>query len=805
MDERIIQRIADETRIGAQAVAGALALFAEGNTIPFVARYRKERTGGLDEVQLAKIRERGEYYTDLEARKQTVLGQIESQGKLTEELKRTILACMDAYELEDLYLPYKPKRRTRAQVARELGLDPLADKIIAQTDEDGDPVQIAGVFGRLVNLSEAEEALKGAKDILAERICENPEIRRLVRDLTWREGLIECRLLVDKAESSGKYEAFHKTREPVRDIPSHRILAILRGSREKELGFRISVDQHEVFLSLDAEIVKNPKSIWKRDILEAIRDAYERLLAPQIETELRGELKRRADAVAIDVFAENLRVLLLQPPLMGRTVLALDPGFRTGVKLAVVDATGKLLEHDVVYPLEPKNDVEGTFAVFDRLAGAHALQAVAVGNGTGGREAFRVVRRWLRERGRLDAVVTVLVNEAGASIYSASEVAREEFPDLDLTVRGAISIGRRLQDPLAELVKIEPKSIGVGQYQHDVEQKQLERKLDEVVELCVNSVGVDVNTASMPLLSRVAGLNARTAQNIVTYRNEKGPYKGRRDLLAVKHFGEKSFEQAAGFLRVVGEEPLDNSAVHPERYELVRRMAADLGVSLAELIGNADLLGKIDKRAYLSDEIGEYTLNDILAELAKPNRDPRADFSAPDWRDELNDIKDLDVGMELEGVVTNVAKFGVFVDVGVHQDGMIHISELDHRFINDPAEAAKVGDRVKVKVIEVDAERKRIGLSRKQLLPMPKPEPRPPREERRPEQRREDRGPRPDRGRPDDRGPRPDRRDHDGRLDRRGPREAPQPKKDVIASGRMAELLMAVLKKNEDNPTEKGK
>lgn len=794
MPDTIYNRIASELKISASLVETVAGLFDEGNTLPFIARYRKEMTAGADEVLLSQIRERVDYYRELADRKATILETIAKQEKLTPELKAKIESCFDKYELEDLYLPYKPKRRNRAQVARELGLEPLALRILSQEDETDDPEQIARVFGLSVNLPDPGEALKGALDIVAEMICENPEIRQSVRDLMWREGMIQARLVVDKEESSGKYDAFHNQNESVRDIPSHRMLAIFRGSKEKQLAFRITVDSHEVFSLLDHEVIRNERSIWRRHLLDATRDCYERLLAPQIETEIRAELKRRADEVAVDVFAQNLRVLLLQPPLMGKVVLALDPGLRTGCKLCVVDTTGKFLCNETIYPLEPKKDVNGAGAVLSRLIQQHGVTAIAVGNGTGGKEAFRFVRSYLKESGQ-STIVPVMVSESGASIYSASDIAREEFPALDLTVRGAISIGRRLQDPLAELVKIDPKSIGVGQYQHDVDQKHLARKLDEVVEYCVNAVGVDLNTASVPLLARVAGLNARVAGNVVSFRSENGPFTNRTALLKVPQLGEKTFQQAAGFLRVVGDDPLDNSAVHPERYDLVRRMAADLGVDVKELIGNTELVSRIDRRAYLSEAVGEYTLNDILEELKKPNRDPREDFSVPEFKDEINDIRDLEEGMELEGVVTNVANFGVFVDIGVHQDGMIHVSELDHRFVSDPSQIIKVGDKVRVKVIELDKERKRIGLSRRALLepparpprPAPKEAAAPPREQRESRESRDQRPPRPEqRG-----GPKGDRRPG------QAPRGDKQPARDEIASGRMAELLKAALKKDD--------
>lgn len=784
MTPAILARIAEELSLPVTVVAETSALFEEGSTIPFIARYRKEKTGGLDEVAITAIKERLDYFSELLERKGTVVDTITKAGLMTPELAARIEKCLDRLELEDLYLPFKPKRRTRAQVARELGLEPLALRIMEQADLEGTALDIAAVFGRAVGLDSPEEALKGALDIVAERICETPEIRRAVRDLTWREGLLEARVAKEREEGAplSKFETYSNFCEPVKNIPSHRILAIFRGKKEKELSFRLTVDEHEVYLLLDSEVIKNPASIWARYLREAIRDAYERLLAPQIETEIRQSLKEKADEVAVQVFAENLRVLLMSPPFRGQPTIALDPGLRTGCKLAVLSETGKLLAHEVVYPLEPRNDEEGMGRVFDRLLAVHGVKAFAIGNGTGGKETMRAVKRYLKARGLI--YPAVFVSESGASIYSASEIAREEFPDLDLTVRSAASIGRRLQDPLAELVKCDPKSIGVGQYQHDVDQKLLARKLDTVVESCVNAVGVDLNTASAPLLARISGLSERVAKNVVSYRDKHGAFSARAQLTAVSGFGDKTFELAAGFLRVVGDEPLDNSAVHPERYELVRRMAADLGVTLPELIGNAALVAKVDKAKYLDQEVGSFTINDILAELAKPNRDPRKEFELPEFSEEINAIEDLEVGMELNGVVTNVAQFGVFVDIGVHQDGMIHVSELDHRFIKDPGEVVKVGDKVKVKVIDVDRDRKRIGLSRKQLLAPPEPRPHHEFGGQAP-QRRDDS---------------PRREENQGRNERRerNPKPAPKPEaqpRDAIASGRMAELLKAALGK----------
>lgn len=786
MSEQFISLISKELELSEALLEKVKGLFDEGNTIPFIARYRKEHTGGLDEVILAKIQERFDYYKELADRKKTILTTIEKQDKLTDELKNKIENCFDKYELEDLYLPYKPKRRTRAQIARELGLEPLSERIMKQEDIDGDPLQIAEKFIKEngLTLDSAEDAIKGALDIIAENICEKREIRQEIRDISWREGMIKTRMLVDKNESSGKYDALDKRSEQANSIPSHRMLAIFRGAKEKELTFRLDVEKDEVFRLLDAEILTNKDCIWNRYMLETIRDAYERLLAPQMETEIRTELKRRADEVAIEVFAENLRVLLLSPPLVGKAVLAVDPGLRTGCKITVMDNTGKFLYNTTAYPLEPKNDIDGTFAIFDKALKDYEIEAIAVGNGTGGKEAFKIARAYIKERNLKDKVIAIMVSEAGASIYSASEIAREEFPELDLTVRGSISIGRRLQDPLAELVKIDPKSIGVGQYQHDVDQKLLAKKLDDVVEFCVNGVGVDLNTASAPLLSRVAGLNTRVAKNVVNFRVKNGPYVSRESLLKVPMFGEKTFQQSAGFLRVVGDEPLDNSAVHPERYNLVRKIAADLGVSVKELIGKEELIKKINIIAYQDDEVGEFTMKDIVEELAKPNRDPRKDFSAPEFSEEINDIKDLEEGMTLPGIVSNVAQFGAFVDIGVHQDGLVHISELDYKFIDDPAKVLKVGDKVLVKVIEVDVERKRISLSRKQAMEPPKnftPE-------FKPQTKREER--------PGFDKKRKPVKKNQGNKNKQQPK-GQQGNKDEISSGRFGAALFAALKKED--------
>ncbi len=690
--------IAKELEVPRGGVERALALFAEGATIPFVARYRKEVTGHLDEVQLGKISERAEYLTELEARRATILASIAEQGKLTDELRRRIEATGSKTELEDLYLPYKPKRRTRAMIAREKGLEPLADLIWAQ--------------GRGIEVPPADEdAWQGARDIVAERIADDADVRAALREQARADGALASRVVKGKEGEGAKFQDYFDYREPARTIPSHRLLALRRGENEGFLRVALDVDRDAAVGRVRGRIIRDARATLIRQLDQAIDDAYDRLLRPSIEADVRVTLKERAEGDAIAVFADNLRHLLLAPPLGGKRVLAVDPGLRTGCKVVVLDEKGDLVEDTVVYPTT-RSEAEAK-KVLAGLAARHRVEAVAVGNGTAGRETLALVKGMKAE---LPAgCVIVMVNESGASVYSASEVAREELPDKDVTVRGAVSIGRRLQDPLAELVKIDPKSIGVGQYQHDVHQPALHKALDGVVASCVNRVGVELNTASARLLAYVSGIGETLARNIVAHRAASGPFKARRDLLKVARLGPKAFEQAAGFLRVRGaKNPLDASAVHPESYDVVERMAADLGVDVAGLVGRAELVKKIDLRRYVDERRGEPTLRDILAELEKPGRDPRERFEEAGFRDDVTEFEHLQEGMVLEGVVTNVTGFGAFVDVGVHQDGLVHVSELAHRFVREPAEVVKVGDRVKVKVIKVDRERRRIGLSMKQ-------------------------------------------------------------------------------------------
>lgn len=685
--QKVLPRLVAELGIPGGQIAAVAKLLGEGNTIPFIARYRKEVHGNLDEVQISKIQERLGYYAELEDRRATILKTIEEQGKLTDELRAKIEACMQKNALEDLYQPYKPKRRTRAMIAKEKGLEPLADKIWDHAPYEG-----------------TDEELQGARDILAERIADLADVRGLVRDAFAKKAVVTSEVVTPKPAAPTKYEQYYDFQEPIAEIPSHRFLAIRRGQKEGVLWVRLVVDKAPLVARI-AEIVGAGDDA---NLHLAVEDAYKRLLAPSCEIDVNVEKKLEADRQAVEVFAENLRHLLLAAPLGEKKVLAIDPGIRTGCKVAMLDATGKFLVNTVIYPMQRTAEAQETLA---KIVEHFHPEAVAVGNGTAGRETEAFVRDVLKLIGAKDVMV-VSVSESGASVYSASETARAEFPDLDLTVRGAISIGRRLQDPLAELVKIEPKAIGVGQYQHDVHQPLLDAKLDEVVVSCVNRVGVELNTASAPLLTRVSGVGPSLAKRIIAWRDENGAFKSRRDLLKVTGLGAKAFEQCAGFLRIRGAaNPLDASAVHPERYALVETMAADLGVGVGELVGNAQLADKIDVRRYITNDVGEPTLKDIVSELKKPGRDPRAVFEKPAFRDDVTTIDDVQEGMTLEGIVTNVAAFGAFVDIGVHQDGLVHVSELADRFIRDPNEVVKVGDKIKVKVIGVDKARQRISLS----------------------------------------------------------------------------------------------
>jgi len=709
--------LAAELNLPRASVSAVVQLLAESSTVPFIARYRKEATGGLDEVQIRNIEERRTYLVEMEARRKSILSEIKSQGKLTPELQKRLASAGTKAELEDLYLPFKPKRRTRATIAKERGLEPLADLIWAQSRDGSSPSESAQSFvSPEKEVADVNAALAGARDICAERIAEDPEVRKHTREAYVRDGSIRVSKTKDFEDKTTKFDSYATFEEPIAKIPSHRYLAIRRGETEGVLRAGLDVDQSNVVPFIQKHVKLDPASPWAGELSGAIKDGVERLLLHSVQVDVRVELKMQADKGAIDVFAQNLRELLLSAPFGTKTVLGIDPGQRTGCKCAVVDETGKLLEHETIYLVQGDAALERARESLRAICKKYPIVAVAVGNGTHGRETEAFVRELLKEEG-LTANTTPLcvpVSEAGASIYSASDVAREEFPDLDLTVRGAISIARRLQDPLAELVKVDPKSIGVGQYQHDVFQPFLAKKLDEVVESCVNSVGVEVNLASAPLLSRVAGIGPTLAKKIVAHRNEKGAFTSRSKLLEVPGFGPRTFEQAAGFLRVRGSEhPLDSSAVHPERYALVERMAADLGVPVVSMIGNRELLERLDPKRYQTGDVGSFTLDDILSELKKPGRDPRATFEPPKFRDDVRKMEDLKTEMVLEGVVTNVTAFGAFVDIGVHQDGLVHVSQLSDRFIKDPNEVVKVGDKLSVRVLEVDLVRKRIALSAK--------------------------------------------------------------------------------------------
>ncbi len=706
-----VPQLVGELGLPASGIRSVVALLKEGSTVPFIARYRKEATGGLDEVQIRAIEERHAYVVELEQRRRSVLAEIAKQGKLTETLERKLRACVTKAELEDLYLPFKPKRRTRSTIAKERGLEPLAD-LIASQPSDGQPESAAEPFVKPeAEVPDVAAALQGARDIIAERVAEQADVRKFARQVYVAEGSIQVQKVKDFEEKVTKFDSYANFDEPLVAIPSHRYLAIRRGETEGILRASIQVGSDGILKFAETQFQVAPRSPFAGQLRTAIQDATERLLLSSVQVDVRVELKQRADREAIDVFAKNLRELLLAAPFGSKLVLGIDPGQRTGCKCVVVDDTGKLLAHETIYLVQGAGALENARGTLRSLCRRFQISAVAVGNGTHGRETESFARELLVAEG-LTSAFCVSVNEAGASVYSASDVAREEFPELDVSIRGAISIARRLQDPLAELVKIDPKSIGVGQYQHDVYQPFLAKKLDEVIESCVNSVGVELNTASASLLARVAGIGPSLAKRIVSHRDLNGAFPSRRALLEVPGLGPKTYEQAAGFLRVrAGQHPLDASAVHPERYSLVERMATDLGVPVASLVGNFELLRQLDPKRYQSAEVGQFTLNDILEELKKPGRDPRAGFEPPKFRDDVRTLEDVKVGMELEGIITNVTAFGAFVDVGVHQDGLVHVSELSDQFVKNPSDVAKVGDKLKVRVLEVDLERKRIALS----------------------------------------------------------------------------------------------
>ncbi len=704
--------VSRDLKIAPRQVGAVALLFAEGNTIPFIARYRKEAHGNLDEVQIQDIQEKLSYYTTLEDRRQTVLKSIDEQGKLTDELRASIEGCESKTGLEDLYLPYKPKRRTRAAIAREKGLEPLAELILAQPTDSDPAAVVMGFLNEEKEVRTIEEALAGARDIIAEQIAESAEIRAAIREAYFKRGMICSKpAKADAVAETSKYEDYFDFSQAVADIPSHRYLAIRRGETEGELRRSLVVDAGPQLERIRGLFTPDPQSPFADELEKAILDAYKRLLVLSVEMDVSVEMKMKADRAAVEIFAKNLRSLLLTAPFGEKPVIGIDPGLRTGCKCVAIDATGKYLDTITIYPGQGAEQTRKAQIDLGTFIQKYKPSAIAVGNGTAGRETEAFVKALLGMM-KTTGISVVSVSEAGASVYSASPIAREEFPDLDLTVRGAISIARRLQDPLAELVKTDPKSIGVGQYQHDVYQELLKDKLDEVVVSCVNHVGVELNTASAPLLSRVAGVGENLARKIVDTRNSNGAFHSRRELLKVPGLGPRTFEQAAGFLRIRGgEHPLDASAVHPERYKLVETMAADIGQPLDKLVGNVEIVNKISIRQYISDEVGEPTLNDIISELKKPGRDPREQFEDVGFRDDVTTMADLSEGMELKGIVTNVTAFGAFVDVGVHQDGLVHISQLCDRYISDPAEVVQAGDRIDVRVLEVDLVRKRISLT----------------------------------------------------------------------------------------------
>jgi uncharacterized protein len=707
----ILSIISEELNLPGKSVASTIKLLEAGNTIPFIARYRKEATDNLDETQIRNIQERVDYLKELEERKRTILASIESQGKLDKNLKAKIENCMIKNELEDLYLPFKPKRRTKAAIAREKGLEPLALMILGQL-KVGNPEKDAEAFIDLEKgVANVFDALEGARDIVAEMISENIEVRKIVREIFASEGLVVSKVVDEKAKEPTKFEQYYDFKEKASKIPSHRYLAIRRGEKENILHFHIDVDMEPCIHEIRRIIGLKESTPFAKHLDLAILDAYKRLISPSIETDLRVELKMTSDRSAVDVFASNLRNLLMASPLGSKAVIGIDPGIRTGCKCAAVDSTGKILHYTTLFLSQGDKAVEQAKNDLRKMIKEINPFAIGIGNGTAGRETEAFIRNFLKDEG-LHHIIVLSVSESGASIYSASEIAREEFPDLDLTIRGAISIARRLQDPLAELVKVDPKSIGVGQYQHDVFQQLLHDKLKEVVESCVNQVGVELNTASASLLTYVSGIGPSLASKIVKHREKNGPFKSRKDLLDVSGLGPRIFEQSAGFLRIRdGLHPLDASSVHPERYEMVECIAKDQGISLNGLLQNQVAINQIPIQKYVNDSIGMHTLSDIIAELKKPGRDPRAQFEPPCFREDVFSIKDLKPGMKLEGIVTNVTAFGAFVDIGVHQDGLVHISEITDKFIKDPAVVLQVGNKIKVEVLSVDVEKKRISLT----------------------------------------------------------------------------------------------
>lgn len=705
MPDKLTLLISQELNIPVDKVHNTASLLSDGATIPFISRYRKEATGGLNEVDIQSIEARLNYYNELQKRRSTILNTIMEQGKLTDELSTKIMNCWNSTELEDIYLPYKPKRHTRAQTARDNGLEPLAKIIMAQHGDD-----IASRAKRFANsdtVKTADDAIAGAKDIIAEWISENTAVRNSVRRSFRHEAVLSSRYVKGKEIEGSNYENYYEYSQPLSRVSSHQLLAIRRGEKEGFLKVAININGERAIDNI-ARIVVKGKSQASQLLMEAVDDSYKRLIKPSIETEFAAMAKTKADDEAISMFAQNARQLLFAPPLGHKRILAVDPGFRTGCKVVCLDEQGNLLCHDVIYPTAPHYDIDSAADKIANLVKTHKIDAIAIGNGTASRETEKFLKR---QHLGLDIYV---VSENGASIYSASKIARDEFPDQDVTVRGAVSIGRRLLDPLAELVKIDPKSIGVGQYQHDVDQTKLKESLNFTVESCVNRVGVNINTASKELLTYVSGLGPQLAKNIVDYRAQNGPFKSRDEILKVPKMGKKTFTQSAGFLRVPdSSNPLDNSAVHPERYRLVTQMAADCGCTVAQLIADKEQQQKIDIKKYISSDVGEPTLRDIMNELDKPGRDPRSTAEVIEFDDSVHDITDLKVGMELNGVVTNITQFGAFVDIGIHTNGLVHVSEMADRRVTNPSAVVHISQHVKVRVKQVDLDRKRISLTMK--------------------------------------------------------------------------------------------
>jgi uncharacterized protein len=707
-----VKVIANELKLSEKRVAVALALFDDGATVPFIARYRKDQTDTLNEIELRDIQHRYEYFQELDERKTSILNSIQEQNLLSDDLKKKIEDCLSKIELEDLYLPFKPKRRTRATVARELGLEPFAELMLKQEETSNTAEEIARIYlSEEKGLVDPNAAIKGACDILAENLADTPEFRQYIRTEMEKSGLFTATVKKEFAEKKTKFQNYYDFKEPVSKIPSHRILAMRRGEKEKVLRLEIEVDDAKITGYLCKSVIKG-ESIWKDYLIQTCKDAWERLMKGALETEVRLLLKKRADEEALHVFGKNLQDVLLAPPAGQKSVLAVDPGFVSGCKLAVMDKNGKFLDKGVIYPNEPQKKITEARHKIMELVEKYAVEMIAIGSGTASRETDAFISSFLSKM--KPKPIKVVVNESGASVYSASIIAIEEFPEEDITTRGAISIGRRLQDPLAELVKVEPKAIGVGQYQHDVNQSALQKSLDEVVESCVNNVGVNLNTASESLLKYVSGISKVLAKNIIDYRNTKGAFKSRKELLEVSKFGAKAFEQAAGFLRIPdAENPLDASAVHPENYALVEEIAVECKQDLKTLVGNGKIIKEIDTTKY-QEKVGVHTLNDILAELEKPARDPRRKFAYATFDEKVQGVNDLVTGSWMEGVVTNVTNFGAFVDVGVHQDGLVHVSEISDKFVKDAKTVVAVGDVVKVRVLGVDPEQKRVSLSMKQ-------------------------------------------------------------------------------------------